>query len=293
MKNKKIAIIGANGQLGSDLQKALSDKLPYNIYPLTHADIEITKRDSITEVLDNIQPDVVINAAAYNNVDESESNPQKAFLVNGLANKYLAEYCKKKNSVLVYISSDYVFGFDEKRNTPYIESDCPGPINAYGISKLAGEYFVFSTCKKYFIIRTSGLFGIAGSSGKEANFIETILKKAKEEKQIKIVDDQVITPTYALDLAKQILLLLKTDYYGTYHATAEGQCSWYEFAEEIFRLTGIPATLEAVTSDIFNAKAKRPAYSVLENEKLKKIGIHSMQDWHICLKEYLKEKKYI
>lgn len=293
MKNKKIAIIGANGQLGNDLQKVLSKENGYTVFPLIHVDIEISDPESIKNSLNNINPDIVINAAAYNNVDESESNPQKAFLVNGLANKYLAEYCKKTNSVLVYISSDYVFGADEKRNTPYIESDCPGPINAYGISKLAGEYFVFSTCKKYFVIRTSGLFGVADSSGKGGNFITTMLQLAKEKKEISVVNDQIISPTYTGDLAKQVVILLRTNNYGLYHAASEGQCSWYEFSKEIFRLMGIPATLEAVTTDIFNAKAKRPAYSVLENEKLKKIGIHNMQDWHISLKEYLKEKRYI
>lgn len=293
MKNKKIAIIGANGQLGSDLQKALSDKLPYNIYPLTHADIEITKQDNMVEVLDNIQPDVVINATAYNNVDESESNPQKALLVNSIANKYLAEYCKKKNSILVYISSDYVFGFDEKRNIPYIESDYPGPINTYGISKLAGEYFVLSICKKYFVIRTSGLFGIAGSSGKGGNFITTMLQLAKVKKEISVVNDQIISPTYTRDLAKQIHYLIRTSAFGLYHATSEGQCSWYEFAKTIFRLTKTAVLIRSIPSSLYQSAAKRPSYSVLENHKLKKLGIHNMRNWKEGLYDYLQEKGYI
>ena len=263
------------------------------IFPLTHINIEITKQNSIKEALDNVQPDIVINAAAYNNVDESESNISKAFLVNGLANKYLAEYCKKRNSILVCISSDYVFGDDEKRNTPYIESDCPGPVNTYGISKLVGEYLVSSTWKKYFVIRTSGLFGIANSSGKGRNFIATMLQLAKEKKEISVVNDQIISPTYTRDLAKQIRYLIKTNAFGLYHASAEGQCSWYEFAKTIFRLTKTTVLIQPISSSLYQSAAKRPSYSVLENQSLKKLGIHTMRNWKEGLYDYLQEKEYI
>lgn len=293
MKDKKIALIGGNGQLGNDLQKFFATETNYTVFPLNHSDIEIIDPQSIAKALNNIDFDILINTAAYNKVDEIEKEIQKAFLINGIANKYLAEYSKQKNAIYVSISTDYVFGEDQKRNTPYKEEDCPGPINAYGISKLTGEYFTKYSNEKYFIIRTCGLFGISNSSGKKANFVESVLRSSIQKNVIKVVDDQVVSPTYTYDLAKQIALLVKTDEFGLYHATAEGSCSWYEFAKEIFKVTGIPVKLEAVTSNTYNAKAKRPIYSVLENEKLKKIGIHSMQDWHIGLKEYLKESKYI
>ena len=291
MNSKKIAIIGANGQLGSDLQRILSKENLYAVFPLTHTDIEISDPEDIENTLSNINPDIVINSAAYNNVDESESNPQKAFLVNSLANKYLADYCKEKNSILVSMSSDYVFGADRKKNIPYIESDCPGPINAYGISKLAGEYFVQYGCSKYFIIRTCGLFGKNFSSGKKANFIETMLKIAKEKDVIEVVDDQFTSPTYTYDLAKQIAILIKTGAFGMYHATAEGSCSWYEFAKEIFSIAKISVTLKPISSSHFATAAKRPHYSVLENEKLIKLGINIMRHWKEGLKDYLKERE--
>lgn len=293
MAKKKLVLIGSNGQLGTDIQKVLENNATFTLYSLTHSDIEITNPENIKKTLQTINPDIVINTAAYNKVDEAEINSQKAFFINSIAVKYLASYCQENNIILTHISTDYVFGIDKKRQTPYRETDYPGPLNSYGVSKLAGEYLISYLCKRYFIIRTSGLFGAAGSSEKKGNFIEAILKMAKERNPIKVVNDQVLTPTYTLDLAKQIVLLLKTDCYGLYHATAEGQCSWYEFAKEVFQLMGINATLEAITSNMLNAKVQRPYYSVLENEKLKKLGIHSMRDWHVCLKEYLKEKKYI
>lgn len=290
---KKVVIIGSNGQLGNDLKRVFSDKNENNIFPLTHSDIEISNPESIESALNNINPDIIINTAAYNNVDEIEKDAEKAFLINSLANKYLAKYCNKKDSIFVGISTDYVFGRDEKRNTPYTESDCPGPINVYGVSKLAAEYFIEYECKKHFIIRTCGLFGIKNSSVKKTNFVETILKASKEKDVIQVVNDQFVSPTYTYDLAKQICKLIETDAFGIYHATAQGSCSWYEFAKEIFYLTNTTINLEAVLSSNFPRPAKRPHYSVLQNKKLKELKIDIMRTWEVSLKDYLAEKRYI
>lgn len=293
MKSKKIAIIGANGQLGTDIQKIFSTETNYTVFPLTHNDIEITDPQSIAKTLDNIDFDILINTAAYNNVDEIERKMQKAFLVNGIACKYLAEYSNYKKAIFITLSTDYVFGADQKKNTPYKEEDCPGPVNTYGISKLAGEYFIKFCTEKYFIIRTCGLFGLSYSSGKKTNFIESILKKAKEKKEISVVNDQIISPTYTRDLAKQIQYLIKTNAYGLYHATAESQCSWYEFAKTIFHLTKTTDLIRPIPSSLYQSGAKRPSYSVLENQKLKKLGIHTMRNWKEGLYDYLQEKGYL
>lgn len=289
---RKVALVGSNGQLGSDLTKVLSYDQDIDLSILTHHEIEITDEDSIKKTLDQISPDLIINTAAYNAVDNAEIEPEKAYLINALAVKYLSQYSAEKNIILAHISTDYVFGLDEKRDSAYRESDLPGPVNAYGLSKLAGEYFMQYLMRRYFIIRSSGLFGIVGSAEKGGNFVDTIIRKGKETQQVKVVDDQILTPTYTLDLAKQIALLTKTANFGLYHATADGQCSWYEFTKAIFELTNLQTELIPVSSQEFPLPARRPHYSVLENENIKKLGINVMRDWKEGLKDYLKEKNY-
>lgn len=293
MSKKRVVLIGANGQLGTDMMKIFTKDKYFTLIPLTHKDIEISDVNSIKKVFDAINPHIIINTASYNRVDEAESNAQKAFLINGLANKYIGEYFQGKDIVFTYISTDYVFGIDKKREKPYKESDCPGPINAYGISKLAGEYFTAYMFPKYFIVRSSGLFGTTGSKGKGGNFVELMLRLAKEKNHLSVVDDQIVSPTYTLDLAKQIIKLIKTGAFGLYHATSQGQCSWYSFAKEIFSLTNTNVKLESIPSAKFPTQAKRAHFSVLENENLKKLGIDIMRDWQEGLRDYLKEKGYM
>lgn len=289
---KKIALIGANGQLSTDIRRVF-DKNFFEIIPLTHQDIEITDIKNVEKVLEKIDPDIVINTAAYHRVDEMEDNREKAFLINAEAQKNLSILCQSKNRTVVYISTDYVFGADEKRSKPYKESDAPGPINIYGESKLAGEKFTRENCKKHFIIRGSGLFGVAGASGKGGNFVELMIRLGKEKGAVKVVNDQVLTPTATLNIAENLNELLKTDAFGLYHMTSQGQCSWYEFAGEIFKMTKMKVKCEPVDSDHFPTRAKRPKYSVLDNESLRKINLDLMKDWRENLKLYLKEKKYI
>src|SRR5437660_1253984 len=185
-------------------------------------------------ILDSVQPDVVISSAAYHKVEECEQPPALSFGVNAVGPRNLALACRCSNAVLVHFSTDYVF--DGARQQPYTETDLPHPLNVYGISKLAGEGMVALTWERHFVIRTCGLYGVAGSSGKGGNFVETMLRKAAEGAPIRVVDDQVLTPTFTGDLAEGVARLLDTEVYGLYHISAEGQCSWHEFARKIFEL---------------------------------------------------------
>jgi dTDP-4-dehydrorhamnose reductase len=235
-------------------------------------------------------PDVVINTSAYHRVDECEDYIDRSFSVNSSAVRALARICSEHDITLIHFSTDYVFGGERK--TPYSEDDLPNPLSVYAVSKLAGEYFVRNTCKRHFVVRTCGLYGAKGISGKGGNFVELMLKLARDKKPVKVVSDQIVTPTYARELALKIVQLLRTDEYGLYHITNNGSCSWYDFAKAVFDLTGIKSNLSPTTSAEYGAKAIRPPYSVLENGNLKKLGLDDMRPWKDALKEYLTEKGY-
>jgi len=284
----KIAIIGAKGQLGFDLVRAFKDT-EHEIVPLTHADIDVTDLRSSVDILRNIQPEAVLNCAAYVRVDDAEEFADKAFAVNALGARNIALICSDLNLILVHISTDYVF--DGRKTEPYTEEDTPDPLNVYGNSKLAGEYCIRNILEKYYIIRSSSLFGIAGASGKGGNFVETMIKKARSGEEIKVVDDMVMSPTYTRDAADMIRrILIKELPYGIYHAANTGQCSWYEFARTIFDILGIEADLYPTKTDAMKSKAKRPMYSPLVSMKLKKYGLE-MENWEGALRRYLFEKE--
>ena len=282
----KIVIIGADGQLGHDLCRVIdrSEQIP-----LTIKDIDITDREQCEKVLTKASPQIVINTAAYNKVDEAETNPDEAFKVNAEGAKNVALSCKKLGAVMVHFSTDYVF--DGTKTVPYIETDLPDPRSAYGKSKLAGETLVRGSLEKYFMIRTAGLFGIAGCLGKGGgNFVESILRQAQAGKEIKVVDDEVFSPTYTLDLAQKLNELVRTDHFGLYHLTNAGQCSWYEFAEKIMEYSGIKTKLIRIKVAELKALASRPKYSVLDNYNLRKIGLKDLRPWPEALKDYLAER---
>ncbi|MGQ9626026.1 MAG: dTDP-4-dehydrorhamnose reductase [Anaerolineae bacterium] len=282
----KAMLIGANGQLGSDLVKALQGE---ELFPLTHQDVDICEPVGLRAILRCYRPDIVLNMAAYHKVDECEINPEKTFAVNVYGVRNLALACREYGCTLLHMSTDYVF--DGRKGKPYVETDTPNPINVYGISKLAGERFVRYFLKRYFIVRTSGLYGLAGSSGKGGNFVELMLRLAEEGKDIRVVNDQILSPTYTLDLAYQIKALIETEHYGLYHATSQGECSWYEFAAKIFELSGLTPSLSQQTTAESGARATRPAYSVLENAALKRIGLDLMRPWEEGLADYLQARK--
>lgn len=285
-----IAIIGANGQLGTDLMKVISKS---KVTPLTHDDIEITNRESVFSVLQKIKPHTVINAAAYNDVDGSEDNPVKAISVNALGVNIIADACRALDAIMVHFSTDYVFGADTERKHPYTENDREGPLNMYGISKLCGEKMVMAKIKKYFLIRTAVLYGAAGLLGKGDNFVETIIRKGREQGTVNIVNDQYISPTYSRNLAECVYEIIQTENYGLYHMVSGGACTRYEFAKKIFELMALPVTCVGVSSDAFITRAKRPNYSVLDNTKYNHMGLGTMCSWEENIKEYLREKKYI
>jgi len=287
----KIAITGADGQLGTDVCRTLID---FEIVPLTDKDIEISTMGSVKQVLEKHKPDVIINTAAYVRVDDCETEQEKAFSVNALGAKNMAVVAQQIQAKLIHISTDYVFGGEaEPQNTPYTEFDTPVPISIYGKSKLAGENFVRDFCHKYFIVRTSGLFGVAGSMGKGGNFVETMLSLGKERDELRVVNDQIFSPTYTKDLAIKIAQLIQTEYYGTFHITNRDACSWYEFTTEILKLAGLQTPVIPITSDQYPQKARRPRFSVLDNYHLRLLGMDDMRSWREALEDYLKEKGHI
>jgi dTDP-4-dehydrorhamnose reductase len=283
-------LIGANGQLGSDLAKVLHAR-GHDLAPLTHADIEVTDQASIEAALDAHYPDLVMNMAAFHKVDLCEDQVEQTFAVNTFGVHQLALACRARDVALLHMSSDYVFGGEQTRNSPYIETDTPAPINAYGVSKLAGEQFVRYVLEQYYIFRVTGLYGVAGSSGKGGNFVELMLRLAREGKDIRVVDDQRMTPTYTVDLAHQIAAAVETGQYGLYHATSQGDCTWYEFAAEIFRQSGLSPNLDRAKTGDFGEKATRPAYSVLENKALQQLDLDQMRPWQQALASYLQERR--
>lgn len=287
----RVLITGANGQLGTDLCGQLQ---ALDIMPLTHSDIEIADMNSVKEAINRHSPDVIINTAAYVRVDDCETDPDKAYLVNALGARNVAVAAQEYGAKLVHISTDYIFGGEtEPRTTPYTEFDTRIPLNTYGKSKLAGENLVRHLCPRHFIVRSSALFGIAGSSGKGGNFVETMLRLARERGELRVVDDQVFSPTYTKDLARRIAQLIATDYYGIFHITNSGACSWYGFTEEIMRLAGVGVRLIPIASEQYHTPAKRPRFSVLNNYHLRLLGMDDMRPWQEALRDYMLSKGHI
>ncbi len=284
----KIAVIGADGQLGSDLMKTLCRD---DVIPFFYPDFDITRPEETRQTLCELGADVVINTAAYHRVDECEDNPATSFLVNSVAVRDLALTARELGFVLVHFSTDYVF--DGRKGSPYVEEDSPHPLNVYGVSKLAGEFFVRNILKRYFLIRTCGLYGEASSREKGYNFVDKIIALEREGKPLRVVHDQWVTPTSSAELAQRVSELIRTSDYDLFHMTNEGQCTWYEFAREIFRLMGKNPCLEPVDSPSLRARAQRPLYSVLENRRAKSLGLIGFSPWTEALKVYLRKKDYL
>jgi len=278
----RISILGANGQLGRDLTRALNE---HEVHALTRKDFDVTDHAKAREVLSARRPELIVNLTAYHRVDDCESVPELAYGTNTLAVLNLVRIANDLDATLAHVSTDYVF--DGSSSTPYSEASEPRPLSVYANSKLAGEYLVRSTARKHFVIRTCGLYGKAGSQGKGGNFVETMLKKGRSGDPIRVVNDQTVTPTATADLARQMAVLLPTSHYGLFHMTNEGACSWYEFAGAIFEIAGISADLKPTSSDAYKAPAVRPRYSVLENKRLKDLGLNQMLHWREALAEYL------
>jgi dTDP-4-dehydrorhamnose reductase len=283
----RYAVIGAAGQLGRDLCPRLAGE----VVPLARDRADLTQPDLLAQTLGEIRPEVVINCAAYNFVDRAESEPPAVFAVNTWGVRDLARVCAGLGCVLVQFSTDHVFGLDAARRTPWTEADAPGPVNLYGVSKLAGEYLVRALCPRHLVIRTCGLYGSWGSGGKGGNFVETMLKLAARGGPVRVVEDQVCTPSYTVDVAETAVALLAAQRWGLYHVTSSGACSWYEFARGVFEQAGLTVDLRPISSQEFGAPARRPAYSTLANEGLARLGLGPLPPWQQALGRYLRERQ--
>jgi dTDP-4-dehydrorhamnose reductase len=284
----KYAILGSEGQLGRDL----CPRLPGEVVRLTRADADLTKPDTLAAAVCRLEPDVVVNCAAYNFVDRAETEVQAAFAVNAWGAGELARICQERRCRLVHFSTDYVFGHDETRERPWDESDAPGPVNMYGLSKLTGEHLIRMFCPQSLIIRTCGLYGVWGSGGKGGNFVETMLRLAAGRKPLRVVNDQLCTPTYTVDLAEAVVELLALKRTGLYHVTNSGYCSWYELARAVFQLNKMDADLTPIASREHNAPARRPRYSVLSGVGIDRIGLKPLRHWRDALAAYLSERQH-
>lgn len=284
-----VAAIGATGQLGSDVSAAFENE-GEKVFRLGHDDIEISSLDSVRNSLETIRPEIVVNTAACHHVEKCEADPVKTFAINALGARNVAQVTAGLGAKLVHISTDYVF--DGKKTTPYTEQDPAVPVNVYGNSKLAGENFVRSVNPQHFVMRVSGLYGVNPCRAKGGpNFVELMLKLSREREELRVVDDEFATPTPTAEVARQLILLARTSEYGLYHATAEGSCSWYEFARAIFDATGTKVRLERARPGEFPAKVPRPRYSVLENQALKAKSLNVFNRWEKGLENYLAARK--
>jgi len=285
MKKYKIAITGANGQLGSELLEKLQQK--YEVIGLTHQDIDVTDADRLTKFFADINPNVVINTAAYHNVPLCEQNPDLAFQVNARGALNLARLCSRFDAVLVHYSTDYVF--DGEKKSPYNEDDAVNPLNIYALTKLNGEILIRNYCRRHYILRISGIYGKTPCRAKGGNFITTMLKAAGERDVVKVVTDEILSPTAVSEIAMNTEKLLNQDSYGLFHMTCEGECSWYDFARVIFSELKLTTPLEPCTIDDFPSPVKRPTYSVLENKALKELKLNDMRHWRDVLTEFLQQ----
>jgi len=277
--NLKVLVTGANGQLGAEFVNLTAPG--FDIHGYGRDTLDITSLEQCREVFAALRPDIVIHCAAYTAVDKAESEPDEAFRVNAAGTRNIAVAARECGAKLCYVSTDYVF--DGKGTIAYNETDQTNPQTVYGKSKLAGEQLVASLHDRYFIVRTSWVYGKYGN-----NFVKTMLKMAGERDQMKVVHDQVGSPTYTLDLALFLLNLVQTDYYGIFHASNSGVCSWFDFAKAIFEESGKSIQLDPCTTDDFPRPATRPAFSVMDHSAIRINGLQYLRPWREALIHYLK-----
>jgi len=284
----RVLIIGATGQLGNDLVREFSD---LEVFSAARKDatlsVDLCLPETVREcVVELVRPELVINAAAAHNVPLCEENPAGAYAVNATGVTRLAESCREIGARLIHLSTDYVFGTGGTR--PWREDDLPAPLNVYGASKLAGEHLLASACEDHMIVRSSGLYGMSPCLAKGGkNFVRLMLDLAAERGEVKVVTDEVLTPTHTVALARQIRRLAEDGEPGLYHATCRGQCSWNDFAAAIFEETETPVRLLPATKIDFPSPVRRPSYSVLDNHRLREQGLDMMPEWRESLRHYL------
>jgi dTDP-4-dehydrorhamnose reductase len=259
----------------------------FQVFAFSHAQADILEFNSVQTIIQKIKPDYVVNATAYNKVEQAEVEKDLAFSINSKAVGNLAKICKENNVIFIHVSTDYVFDGSKEFFT---EQDLPNPLNTYGASKLAGEALVKDSGGKFYLIRTSSVFGVSQSSQK-MNFVDKMIALAKTGKDLKVVNDQIMSPTYSLDLAVKIEELIKKSApLGLYHITNQGSCSWYELAKNSLEIMKLNAKIEPITSEDSGSQVKRPKQSILKNLALENLGMKPMPTWQDALSRYLKEK---
>ena len=273
----KILVTGGRGQLGSEILGLTGDV--HEIVAVDLPQVDAAAKEQITAVVAEVQPDVVIHTAANTDVDGCELKPDLGWRNNALATRNIALACRQLDATLIYISTDFVF--DGKKGSPYDEFDVPHPINVYGRTKLAGEYYAMQIAPQFLIVRTAWLFGHHGR-----NFVNAILQQAQKGERLRVVDDQIGSPTFAPHLARKILQLAERSAVGLYHVTNSGFCSWFEFARRILEVAGLEARIERISSSVLQRPAARPPFSVLENLILRLDGYDLLPEWKEALKEY-------
>jgi dTDP-4-dehydrorhamnose reductase len=284
----KVALVtGANGQLGGDVCEVFATR-GWTVAPLTHAQLDLATapEEAVSAAFAPHQPSIVVNCAAYTNVERAEDERERAFAINATAARRVAAAARAAGAYLIHISTDYVF--DGAKHAPYVESDEPRPLQVYGESKLQGEREVAEAGGAWAVVRSSGLYGTRPCRGKGgANFVQTMLRLAREKDELKVVNDEIVTPTWTRDLAVQLERLADVRPPGIFHATPQGAVSWYDFAAAIFALAGVRVRLTPIAAASYASKAKRPPYSVLENARLDTLGLDVMPHWKDALRSYL------
>jgi len=282
----KVVVVGASGQLGADIVTVLRDG--FDVAGVDHAQVDIERPSAVAAMLVRFTPDLVINTAAYHNVERCETHAERAFAVNGVAVDSLALACALAGSALLHVSTDYVFDGDAQR--PYGEADRTRPRNVYGVSKLAGELLAANRLERLWIVRTSGLYGSRGSSTKGYTFIERIIAQARRNETVRVVDDVTFSPSYTVHVARAIRNIVTAAPFGTYHVTNAGSCTWHAFAAEVFAQLGLDPKFEATSSDAFPTYARRPRFSALAHDAMEGAGLPAVPSWQDGIRAYLTSK---
>lgn len=272
----KVLVTGTNGQLGLELAEQLPGR-GHEVVVLSKKDLDISDASAVERAMEEHTPELVVNAAAYTNVDGCETETELAYAVNALGPRNLAQSCERRGAELLHVSTNYVF--DGRKEEPYEPFDSPTPVSAYGRTKLAGEEYVKHLSTRWYIVRTAGVYG------EGHNFVRTMLRVGRERDSLKVKDDEFGSPTYAKDLAEGIARIIDSGLYGIYHVTNSGSCSWYEFAQEIFRLAGVEVEVTPVPGSEYPLPAERPANGVLSN-----FGGPELRHWREALEEYLRRE---